>query len=130
VLSNSTNNASNSLSSAPAVTPANGETGTPGQPPEFLHAQPYGAAVTNSGQADCEYAQRGYIKRSPHAPAGYNVANDPHNEVGYAAGPTYQYYDKNGPHGTGPTKVPAGETFTREPGGNGAQLDPNLRGSP
>ncbi len=132
VLGNTTNNAANSMSSQGAATPANGETnGSPGQPAEFLHAQPYGAAVTNSGQADCEYGQRGYTKRSTTgAPAGYNVVNAPHNEVGYAAGPTYQYYDKNGPHGLGPTHVPPGETFTREPGGNGAQIQSNLAGEP
>jgi phospholipid/cholesterol/gamma-HCH transport system substrate-binding protein len=130
VLSNSTNNAMNSVSSGGAATPANGEQGAPGQPPEYTHAQPYGAAVTNSGKADCEYGQRGYINRSPHAPPGYNIANDPHNEVGYAAGPTYQYYDTGGGHGLGPTQVPPGQTFTREPGGNGAQLDPNQRTSP
>src|SRR5205807_1122819 len=82
--------------------------------------------TTNAGAADCEYGQRGYIKRSPHAPPGLNVATDPHNEVGYPAGPTYAYEDAHGGHGHGPTQVPAGETFTREPGGIGAQLDANL----
>jgi len=57
-------------------------------------------------------------------------ATDPDNGVGYAAGPTYQYYDKSGGHRLGPTQVPPGETFTRDPGGTGAQLAPNLRGSP
>jgi ABC-type transporter Mla subunit MlaD len=129
---NSTNNQNNSLSHQESATPANGDSGgQPGQPLEYLHAQPYGAAVTNSGAADCEFGQRGYINRSPNAPPGYNVANDPHNEVGYPAGPTYAFYDKvKGGQGLGPTHVPAGETFTREPGGLGALVDPNLRSSP
>lgn len=131
ILGNNSNQASNSLGMAGAAAPANGEAPmAPGAVPEFLHAQPYGAAVTNSGAADCEVGQRGYINRSPGAPPGFNIAMDPHNSVGYAAGPTYQYFDRNGPHGLGATQVPAGETFTREPGGLGAQVDPNLRGSP
>ena len=128
---NQSNSANNSMSSQGAAVPANGDTnGTPGSTLEYLHNQPYYAAVTNSGAADCEAGQRGYINRSPHAPPGYNIATDPHNEVGYPAGPTYAYRDNNGGHGHGPTHVPAGETFTRDPGGLGVQLDPNLRGSP
>ncbi len=120
------------LESMGAATPANGQAppAATGNPPVFFHAQPYPAAVTSSGQADCEAGQRGYIKRSPHAPPGYNIAGDPHNEVGYRAGPTYQNYSNNGPTGLGPDKLPPGETFTREPGGIGAQIDPNLQGSP
>ena len=128
---NNANQSTNNVSSQGAAMPANGATnGTPGSPLEYLHAQPYGAAVTNSGQADCEYGQRGYINRTPGAPPGYNTATDPHNGVGYPAGPVYAYIDKNGGHGLGPTHVPAGETFTREPGGTGAQIDKNLQGSP
>jgi hypothetical protein len=120
----------NNIGTQEAPLPANGSSSATNSPLEFLHGQPYGSAVTTSGKADCEYGQRGYITRSTNAPAGYNVATDPHNEVGYAAGPTYQYWDKSGPHGLGPTQVPPGETFTREPGGIGAQIDPNNQGSP
>ena len=128
---NQGNQASNNVGNQESAFPANGETnGVPGSTPEYLHNQSYGAAVTNSGAADCEYGQRGYIRRSPNAPPGYNIATDPHNEVGYPAGPSYQYMDNHGGHGLGPAHVPAGETFTREPGGTGAQLDPNLRSSP
>ena len=129
---NNANQSTNNVSSQGAAMPANGATnGTPGSPPEYLHNQSYGAAVTNSGQADCEYGQRGYINRSPGAPPGYNIATDPHNEVGYPAGPTYAYKDKTGGHGSGPTHVPAGETFTRDPGGTGAVPQPaSLNGSP
>jgi len=116
------------LSKQGETTPANGTQG--GNPPQFFHAQSYGAAVTNSGQADCEDGQRGYIKRSPHAPPGYNIASDPHNEVGYRAGPTYQHYTNSGPSGLGPDHVPPGETFTRDPGGIAPQLDPANRTSP
>jgi virulence factor Mce-like protein len=128
---NTGNNQTSNLSSQEAAFPANGQTnGTPGSVKEYLHNQSYGAAVTNSGVADCEYGQRGYINRSPNAPAGYNIVTDPHNEVGYPAGPTYQFFDRSGGHGAGPTHVPAGETFTRDPGGLGALVDPNLRTSP
>ena len=123
----------NTLNSTGANLPVNNTTSSDGSPPEALHNQPYGAAVTDSGKADCEYGQRGYIKRSPHAPAGYNIATDPHNEVGYRAGPTYRHYNNGGPiasAGLGPDQVPAGETFTRQPGGLGANLDPNLLDSP
>jgi hypothetical protein len=129
---NNANGQTSNMSSQEAAFPANGQTdGHPGTPKEYLHAQPYGAAVTNSGAADCEYGQRGYINRSPNAPPGYNTATDPHNEVGYPAGPVYQYFDyTKGGQGLGPARVPAGETFTRDPGGVGAQLDANLRSSP
>ncbi len=129
---NSGNSATDSYTQQGSAFPANGETnGQPGQPLEFLHAQPYGAAVTNSGAADCEAGQRGYIDTtaSPYA-AGTkytHVISDPHNPVGYAAGPTYAYFDRNGAHGLGPTRVPAGETFTRDPGGLAAQIPAPLR---
>jgi ABC-type transporter Mla subunit MlaD len=129
---NSANHAPNNLASTGAATPANGEPDptSPSATPEYQHDQAYGAAVTNSGAADCEAGQRGYINRNPTAPPGYNIDTGPHNNVGYPAGPTYQYYDNFSGHGTGPANVPAGETFSRDPGGLGAQLDPNLRTSP
>jgi virulence factor Mce-like protein len=130
---NNTNGQNNSLSNQESAFPANGDSGgKPGQPLEYLHAQPYGAAVTNSGAADCEAGQRGYIDRTavPEA-AGTkytHVINDPHNPVGYPAGPNYLYQDQAGKwQGFAPSHVPAGETFTRDPGGLGAQLEPALR---
>jgi ABC-type transporter Mla subunit MlaD len=128
---NSTNYQKNSLSNMGSATPANGDSGgQPGKPPEYLHGEPYGAAVTNSGSADCEAGQRGYVDTSA-MPETFNtqythVVIDPHTPVPYPAGPTYQWYD-NGGHGLGPTHVPVGETFTRDPGGLGAQLPADVR---
>jgi len=72
--------------------------------PAFLHTQPYGRAVDEQGNADCETGQRGYPKRlAKNAPAGLDVATDartPGNQ-----GTTF----------TGRKRVPAGETFTAEP---------------
>jgi virulence factor Mce-like protein len=71
---------------------------------EFLHAQPYGAAVDNQGNADCETGQRGYPQRLNHLdPAGNNFATDAHTPGDQ--GPTFK----------GRAHVPAGETFTRNP---------------
>ena len=73
------------------------------------------------------------IDRSPPALKSTIVQTPPTLAVGirsFAVQILYQYYDKNAPHGLGPTRVPPGETFTREPGGNGAQIQSNLQGSP
>jgi virulence factor Mce-like protein len=77
---------------------------------EFLHAQVYGAAVDNNGNADCETGQRGYPLKLNHLdPQGRNLATDPHTPGNQ--GPTFK----------GRTHVPAGETFSRNPT-NGPQL--------
>ena len=53
-----------------ATTPVNGTSGSNSPPltvfggQQFLHAQSYGAAVDNHGNADCETGQRGYGRRS------------------------------------------------------------------
>jgi virulence factor Mce-like protein len=73
---------------------------------EYLHGQAYGAAVDDQGNADCENGQRGY-------PSGRlaGSAVDPSYYVALSAhtpgdqGPTYK----------GRARVPAGETFQREP---------------
>jgi virulence factor Mce-like protein len=79
----------------------------------FLHAQPYGAAVDNQGNADCETGQRGYPKKlNSFDPQGRDLAVDPHTPG--EQGPTFK----------GRTHVPAGETFTRNPQ-TGPQLAPN-----
>ena len=129
--SNQTNNQTDSYSMQGAPFPANGDSGgEPGTPPEYLHAQPYAAAVTNSGAADCESGQRGYLSTSlePEAKGTKytHVINDPHNPGG-PAGPYFKYFDVHGAHGLGPTHVPAGETFTRDAGGMAAQIEPALR---
>ena len=71
---------------------------------EYLHAQVYGAAIDNQGNADCETGQRGYPLKLNHLdPQGRNLATDAHTPGNQ--GPTYD----------GRTHVPAGETFTRNP---------------
>ena len=80
----------------------------------FLHAQPYGAAIDNQGNADCETGQRGYPKKlNSFDPQGRNLAVDPHTPGDQ--GPTFH----------GRTRVPAGETFSRNP-----QTGPQLPANP
>jgi virulence factor Mce-like protein len=71
---------------------------------EYLHAQAYGAAVDNQGNADCETGQRGYPLKLNHLdPQGRNLATDAHTPGDQ--GPTF----------AGQAHVPAGETFSRNP---------------
>jgi virulence factor Mce-like protein len=80
---------------------------------EYLHNQPYGAAIDSQGNADCETGQRGYpLKLNTFDPQGRNLVLDPHTPGNQ--GPTYN----------GVAHVPAGETFSRNPP-TGPQLDPN-----
>jgi hypothetical protein len=80
---------------------------------EYLHNQPYGAAIDNQGNADCEVGQRGYpLKLNSFDPQGRNLVVDPHTPGNQ--GPTY----------AGIAHVPKGETFSRNPL-TGPQLDPN-----
>jgi len=128
-LLNSTAGQLNDLGSAGSFEAVNGEgynSLTPLQKArgdnQVAHGNPYSAAVTSSGAADCESGQEGYI-RGPlaiFAPKNDKEGNptlavaDPHIP-GPARGPTY----------AGLSHVPPGETFTREPT-TGAQLDPAL----
>ncbi len=71
---------------------------------EFLHAQVYGAAIDNQGHADCETGQRGYpLKLNYFDPQGRTLALDQHTPGNQ--GPTF----------SGRARVPAGETFSRNP---------------
>jgi virulence factor Mce-like protein len=80
---------------------------------EFLHIQPYGAAIDSQGSADCETGQRGYpLKLNYFDPLGRNLATDSHTPGDQ--GPTFG----------GRAHVPAGETFSRNPQ-IGPQLLPN-----
>lgn len=101
---NSTQN--NNVGQQGAVAPVNGggsDSLTSGGN-EFLHAQPYGAAVDNQGNADCETGQRGYVKKLNHLdPQGRDLATDAHTPGDQ--GPTFM----------GRARVPAGETFSRSP---------------
>ena len=88
---------------------------------DFFHGQSYGAAVNNDGSADCETGQRGYL----HGPLSlFGPKND------LEGNPNLGVFDPHTPGSQGTTytglsRVPPGETFTREPQ-TGAQLDPAL----
>ncbi len=105
----------NGQSSFGAVRPSDG-TGAPiddGADPAALHAQPYGRAVDEQGNADCEQGQRGYLNRvAAGAPEGLNVAVDARTPG--SQGPTF----------TGKPRVPAGQTFSAEPAGRGPDVTP------
>jgi hypothetical protein len=82
--------------------PANGRNAKGAQ--QFAQNQPYGAAITPDGRADCETGQRGWLERN----AGgldqqYRVNLNPRTPG--VQGPTF----------TGAPRVPAGETFTAVP---------------
>jgi virulence factor Mce-like protein len=104
----------NNVGTQGATAPVNG--GVPDTPlggDEYLHAQPYGAAIDNQGNADCETGQRGYpLKLNYFDPQGRDLAIDPHTPGDQ--GPTF----------AGRLRVPAGETFSRNPT-TGPQLVPN-----
>lgn len=97
-----------------ATAPANGVAGgTIFGGTQYLHAQSYGAAIDNQGNADCETGQRGWPKKlNQFDPEGRNLVVDPHTPGNQ--GPTFH----GRPH------VPAGETFSRNPP-TGPQLSYN-----
>jgi virulence factor Mce-like protein len=83
--------------------PANGNEVKEGSK-QYLHADPYGAAVTPDGRADCEAGQRGYLERNARFyPKQYKIEQDPRTPG--AQGPTY----------AGRPRVPKGQTFTSVP---------------
>jgi hypothetical protein len=121
----------NSLRDQGATEPVNGHQ-TPADAAQsgdhsvaYLHGQPYWAAINNNGTADCENGQRGYpdgslaVQGRPTDSTGapFRLVVDPHTPG--SQGPTF----------TGRARVPAGETFTREPQ-NGAQLPSILTTGP
>jgi len=122
VLGNQAGGQSNSVGSTNATEPANGEGVTPatnaGSDPQFLHGQAYYAAVDNKGAADCENGQRGYPmgRLAQFAPARDSMGK-PFNIVADSHTPGNQ-----GPTFKGRTRVPRGETFSREPQTPGAAL--------
>jgi virulence factor Mce-like protein len=106
----------NNVGSEGAIAPVNGggsdSTVTGGN--EFLHAQAYGAAIDDQGNADCETGQRGYPKKLNYFdPQGRDLATDAHTPGDQ--GPTF----------AGIARVPNGETFTRAP-----QTGPQLAANP
>jgi virulence factor Mce-like protein len=97
-----TNNVGQQGATAPADGGGSTSTITGGN--EYLHAQPYGAAIDTAGNADCETGQRGYpLKLNYFDPQGRDLGTDAHTPGDQ--GPTFK----------GRTHVPAGETFTRTP---------------
>jgi len=93
-----------------ATTPVNGTSGSDSPPltvfggKQFLHAQSYGAAIDNQGNADCETGQRGYPKKlNQFDPQHRNLALDAHTPGNQ--GPTFN----------GRARVPKGETVSRNP---------------
>jgi hypothetical protein len=101
----------NSMLSYGSPLPAAGGTIDPLQKALFgdaaaLHDQPYNAAVDASGNADCESGQRGYLERlATGYPENLKIVVD--TRTPGAQGPTYK----------GRARVPAGQSFSSEPGG-------------
>jgi virulence factor Mce-like protein len=95
----------NNVASEGATSLADG--GVPNSPlggDEYAHGPTYGAAVDNQGNADCETGQRGYpLKLNYFDPQGRDLDTDPHTP------------GDQGPTWTGLARVPAGETFSRNP---------------
>jgi virulence factor Mce-like protein len=106
----------NNVQTEGAVSPADGggSTSSVTGGDEYLHAQAYGAAIDNQGNADCETGQRGYPKKLNYFdPEGRDLASDAHTPGDQ--GPTF----------TGSARVPNGETFSRNP-----QTGPQLAANP
>ena len=83
--------------------PANGTEVKEGNK-QFLHGDPYGAAITPDGRADCEAGQRGYLERNARFyDKKYKIDQDARTPG--AQGPTY----------AGRPRVPKGQTFTSIP---------------
>jgi len=99
----------NSLASFGATEPANADHIDPVQHALFgdgvqLHDQLYNAAVDENGNADCESGQRGYLERNAkYWSDEYKIVVDPH--LPGNSGTTF----------TGRPRVPAGQTFDRNP---------------
>ena len=104
------NSQTNGVATLGAAQPANGY--LPGDSPgklgfadaEYLHGPPYGAAIDNQGNADCEAGQRGYpVKLNYGDPRVRSLNTDNHTP------------GDQGPTWTGLSRVPAGETYARNP---------------
>jgi virulence factor Mce-like protein len=102
-LANTTPRQKNSVGSMGASEPANGEEVREGNA-AFLHGNPYGAAITPDGRADCEAGQRGYMERNARFyDKKFKIEQDARTPG--AQGPTY----------TGRPRVPEGQTYTHIP---------------
>jgi hypothetical protein len=78
-----------------------------------LHSTPYNHAITDSGEADCENGQRGYMRRWTTVPEP-EFLRQTRADIPGVQGPTY----------TGRPRVPKGQTFAREPRGRGHNHNP------
>ena len=116
-LLNTTGRQDDSLGSIGADEPANGQEVIEGNK-QYLHGNPYGAAITPDGRADCEAGQRGYLERNAKFyDKKYKIEQDARTPG--AQGPTY----------TGRARVPKGQTFTAVPEtGEYAKITPSTSG--
>ena len=98
--------------------------------PQHVHNNTTGGyAIHADGRADCQKGQQGYAYGlNRFRPKGYDAyaraaVDQPVFSDTPDFGPTFKTYDRNGRgHGLGPARVPAGETFTQNPGGTAQQL--------
>ena len=108
-----------------------GGPGANGGVPQHLHNNTTGGwAIHPDGRADCMKGQQGYAYGlNRFRPKGYDayaraVVDQPIFSDTPDFGPTFHTFDKNGKgSGLNPDHVPAGETFTLNPGGRAAKLD-------
>jgi hypothetical protein len=92
-----------SLGAMGADEPANGQEVKQGNK-QFLHGDPYGAAITPDGRADCEAGQRGYVENNARFYDNKFKIDQDARTPG-AQGPTYK----------GRARVPKGQTYTSIP---------------
>jgi ABC-type transporter Mla subunit MlaD len=78
-----------------------------------LHSTPYNHAITDEGEADCENGQRGYLRRYTTVPEEHFLIQT-RSDIPGVQGPTYR----------GRSRVPQGQTFSREPLGKGHVHNP------
>jgi virulence factor Mce-like protein len=106
-----------SIGSMGADEPANGHEVIEGNK-AYLHGNPYAAAITPDGSADCEAGQRGYLERNARFyPGHFKIEQDARTPG--AQGPTYK----------GRPRVPEGQTFTSVPEtGPYADIPPSTSG--
>jgi virulence factor Mce-like protein len=100
-----------------------------GGDPQYVHQNTVGGmAIHPDGRADCMKGQQGYAYGlNRFRPKGYDayaraVVDQPIFSDSPDFGPTYAHYNTTPAHdgkgvGLGPSRVPAGETFTQTPGG-------------
>jgi virulence factor Mce-like protein len=104
--------------------------GNNGGVPQHVHNNTTGGdAIHPDGRANCQKGQQGYAYGlNRFRPAGYDayarsVVDQPVPDDSIDFGPTFDKVDRNGRGvGLGPTRVPAGETFTAHPGGTAQRL--------